>query len=139
MKIKVINNAVAVPQREQLSPQPLLVDYTRTNAGAPFLRWDSGDQDRIGSQPKLDDLQNNSNWFMDGTFNSVPLINTILVTLHALILGVYALLPDKTQATHTRMLCELTNIPGTNFQPQTVLIDSELVEMNAIKDYMKGK
>ena len=70
---------------------------------------------------------------MDGTFDSVPLIYTQLVTLHALVDGttipcVYALLPDKTQATYTRMLRELNNIPGTNFQPQTVLIDFELAE-----------
>ena len=100
------NNAVAVPQTRAALPQPLPAEYTTTNAGAPFLRWDSGDQDRIllfGSQPKLDALQNNTNWFMDGTFDSVPLIYTQLVVLHALVDGtsipcVYALLPDKTQA-----------------------------------------
>ena len=140
------NNAVAVPQTRAALPQPLPAEYTTTNAGAPFLRWDSGDQDRIllfGSQPKLDALQHNTNWFMDGTFDSVPLIYTQLVTLHALVDGtsipcVYALLPDKTQATYTRMLRELTNIPGTNFQPQTVLIDFELAEKNALEAVFPG-
>lgn len=140
------NNAVAVPQTRAALPHPLPPDYTMTNAGTPFLRWDSGDQDRIllfGSQEKLDALQNNSNWFMDGTFDSVPLIYTQLVTLHALVDGisipcVYALLPDKTQATYTRMLRELRNIPGINLQPQTVLIDFEVAEKNALEAVFPG-
>ena len=36
------------------------------------------------------------------------------------------------------MLRELTNIPGTNFQPQTVLIDFELAEKNALEAVFPG-
>ncbi len=105
------NNVMAVPQTRAALPNPLPQEYTTTNNGAPFLRWDSGDADRIllfGSQEKLNALQINADWFVDGTFDSVPLIYGQLVTVHALVDGVcipcvYALLPDKSQATYTRM------------------------------------
>ena len=53
------NNAVVVPQTRAALPNPLPQEFTGTYAGTPFLRWDSGDQDRIlifGSQEKLNAL-----------------------------------------------------------------------------------
>ena len=105
----VANNvAMAMPDTRSALPNPLPPQYTVTNGGDPFLRWDSGDDDRIlifSSQDKLLALQNNNNWFMDGTFDSVPLIYSQIVTIHALvdeisIPCVYALLPNKMQATY---------------------------------------
>ena len=144
------NNAAAVPQTRAALPNPLPQEYTVTNAGGPFLRWDSGDQDRIllfGSQEKLNALRNNSEWFMDGTFDSVPLIYTQLVTIHALVDGVcipcvYALLPDKTQATYTSLCRELRNININGniqpLQPRTILIDFELAVKNALEAVFPG-
>ena len=140
------NNAMAMPDTRAALPNPLPPQYTVTNGGDLFLRWDSGDDDRIlifASQDKLLALQNNNNWFMDGTFDSVPLIYTQIVTIHALVDGisipcVYALLPNKMQATYIRMLRELCNIQGINLQPQTVLIDFEVAEKNALEAVFPG-
>ena len=126
-------------------PLPLPQEYTTTNAEDPFLRWDSGDEDRIlvfASQEKLNALENNAEWFMDGTFDCVPLIYGQLFTIHALIDGVvvpsvYALLPNKTQATYTRLFLELQNING-NLHPHTVLIDFELAIKNALEAVFPG-
>ncbi len=139
------NNAVAVPQTRAALPNPVPQEFTTTNAGTPFLRWDSGDQDRIlifGSQEKLNALQNNAEWFMDGTFDCVPLIYGQLVTIHALVDGVcipciYAFLPDKTQATYTRLCQQLLNING-NLRPHTVLIDFEIAVKNALEAVFPG-
>ena len=87
-------------------PLPLPQDYTTTNAGLPFLRYDSGDQDRVlmfVTDERLTVLEDNSDWFIDGTFDTVPLIYMQLLTIHAKVNGkvipcVYVLLPDKTQA-----------------------------------------
>ena len=137
---------MAMPDTRTALPNPLPPQYTVTNGGDLFLRWDSGDDDRIlifASQDKLLALQNNNNWFMDGTFDSVPLIYTQIVTIHALVDGisipcVYALLPNKMQATYIRMLRELCNIQGINLQPQTVLIDFEVAEKNALEAVFPG-
>ena len=60
-------------------PNPLPQEYTITKAGDPFLRYDSGDQDRVlifATDARLALLENNDNWFVDGTFDTVPLIYT---------------------------------------------------------------
>ena len=52
-----------------------------THAGRPFLLYDSGDQDRVpifATQEKLTLLENSNNWFVDGTFDTMPLIYTQL-------------------------------------------------------------
>ena len=57
------NNVLAVPQTRAALSNPLPQEYTTMNNGAPFLRWDSGDADRIllfGAQEKLNALQNNN-------------------------------------------------------------------------------
>ena len=84
---------------------------------------------------------------MDGTFDSVPLIYTQLVTIHALVDGVcipcvYALLPDKNQATYTSLCRELRNININGniepLQPRTILIDFELAVKNALEAVFPG-
>ena len=139
------NNAMVVPNTRAALPNPLPQEYTPTNAGDPFLRWDSGDEDRIlvfVSQEKLNALENNAEWFMDGTFDCVPLIYGQLFTIHALIGGVvvpcvYALLPNKTKITYTRLFLQLQNING-NLHPHTVLIDFELAIKNALEAVFPG-
>ena len=134
------DNAPAVPLTRDALPNPLPHGYTVTNAETPFLRWDSGDQDRIllfASEEKINALRNNAEWFMDGTFDCVPLIYGQLVTIHALVDGicipcVYALLPDKTQLTYTRLCQELRNING-GLMPHTILIDFEVAIKNSLE------
>ena len=139
------DNAPAVPLTRDALTNPLPHGYTVTNAETPFLRWDSGDQDRIllfASEEKINALRNNAEWFMDGTFDCVPLIYGQLVTIHALVDGicipcVYALLPDKTQLTYTRLCQELRNING-GLMPHTILIDFEVAIKNSLEHVFPG-
>ena len=74
---KAAGNVLAVPATRAALPLPLPQDYTTTNAGLPFLRYDSGDQDRVlmfVTDERLTVLLDNSDWFIDGTFDTVPLI-----------------------------------------------------------------
>ena len=82
---QVANNAIPVPGTRAALPNPLSQEYTTTNAGTPFLCWDSGDQDRIllfATPEKIALLENNNNWSMDGTFDTAPLIYGQLFTIH---------------------------------------------------------
>ena len=120
-------------------PNPLPVEYSTTNAGVQFLQWDSGDNERIlifATDEKLNLLEHNNNWFMDGTFDTVPHIYAQLLTIHARVQGavipcVYAFLPNKTQHTYVTLFRELINING-NLRPASVLIDFELGIKNAL-------
>ena len=73
-------------------------------------------------------------WFMDGTF-SVPPQFAQLYTVHGLkanrtIPCVYALLPNKREATYTEMCTQIRQfVPG---QPQTILTDFERGAINAV-------
>ena len=136
---KVANNIPPIPMTRATLPNPLPVEYSTTNAGVQFLQWDSGDNERIlifATDGKLNLLEHNNNWFMDGTFDTVPLIYTQLLTIHAKVQGavipcVYALLPNKTQHTYVTLFRELINING-NLRPISVLIDFELGIKNAL-------
>ena len=136
---------MAVPATRAALPLPLPQDYTTTNAGLPFLRYDSGDQDRVlmfVTDERLTVLEDNSDWFIDGTFDTVPLIYMQLLTIHAKVDGkvipcVYVLLPDKTQASYTRVLLQLLAIKP-NLNPSSVLIDFELEIKNALETAFAG-
>ena len=143
---KVADNALPVPGTRANLPNPLPQEFTTTNAGTPFLRYDSGDQDRIlifATDEKLDLLENNTDWFIDGTFDTVPLIYTQLFTIHARVQGgkvipcVYVLLPNKTQVSYTETLRQLLII-HPNLRPISVLIDFELAIKNALETVFPG-
>lgn len=142
---KEAGNALPVPGSRVTLPHPIPLEFTTTNAGAPFLRYDSGDQDRIlifATDEKLTLLENNTDWFIDGTFDAVPLIYTQLFTIHARVEGkvipcVYVLLPNKTQVSYTATLRQLLII-HPNLAPITTLIDFELAIKNALETVFPG-
>ncbi len=142
---KEAGNALPVPGTRAALPNPIPQEFTTTNTGAPFLRYDSGDQDRIlifATDERLALLENHTDWFIDGTFDAVPLIYTQLFTIHATVAGkvvpcVYVLLPNKTQISYTSTLRQL-HIIHPNLHPNTVLIDFELAIKNALETVFPG-
>ena len=76
-------------------------------------------------------------WFADGTYKTVPALFAQLYTIHGL-MGeevlpfIYALLPNKQEATYRRMLDLIIDHPSTpdDVHPQTVMMDFEKGAMN---------
>ena len=83
-------------------------------------------------------LATNPHWFMDGTFKVCPEIFFQIYTIHLLISHqifpwVFALLPNKTEATYNRFLTEVLNVVRTiGNEPEDILVDFERAAMNAI-------
>ena len=79
--------------------------FKKTKTGENFLIYDSKDKDRLlifATERNLQLLNSSQQWFMDGTFNSVPSLFHQLLTIHGEINGqhyplIYALMPNKTQ------------------------------------------
>ena len=88
-------------------------------------------------------LENNEHWFIDGTFDSVPLIYTQLFTIHARLQGgkiipcAYVFLPNKTQVSYTQSFRQLS-VLHPNLHPRTVLIDFELAIKNSLEATFPG-
>ena len=109
--------------------------------GEQFLLYDSQDESRIlifATQACLNQLQNSAHWFIDGTFKTVPSLYTQLYTIHCLTSGqivpcIYALLPDKREATYRRVIAGLLHA-RPNLQPQSVLVDYERAAVNALQN-----
>lgn len=111
-----------------------------TTRGDNFLIWDSGadDASRIlvfGTLQNLALLETNRNWFIDGTFKVSPSVFCQVFTIQAL-LGtavlpmVYALLPDKTEHSYTRLFQKLAELqPSLN--PLSIMADYEKASQNA--------
>ncbi|XP_064637148.1 uncharacterized protein LOC135493607 [Lineus longissimus] len=110
-----------------------------------FLRFDNGEgeADRIliyMSEDGQQCLATSDFWFADGTFKVVPEVFFQLYTIHSLTANgsvfpsVYALITNKRQDTHARVLQEVSAIAGgvNGLQPTKVLIDFERAAMNAI-------
>ena len=135
---------------ENLPPLPatraaipvLPVEFQTTISGQQFLLYDSGvaDVNRIlffGSPDAVSLLEQSADWFGDGTFKTVPEIFYQLYTIHALVANnvfpcIYALLPNKTQATYDRLFREISNITnGTS--PSSILMDFEKGALNAFE------
>ena len=103
------HNMPAVPQRRK-DILFLPNNYQVTNRGDGFLLFDSsvGDVNRLIIFATNDAIRlpaTNSHWFMDGTFKVCPEIFFQIYTIHALINHqifpcVFALLPNKTEATY---------------------------------------
>ena len=141
----MVNNPLPVPLTRNNISNPLPPNYLITNDGRPFLAWDSGDASRILffiTPEKLTLLEQSQHWFIDGTFDTVPLIYSQLFTIHALTMGTvivcgFALLPNKTQPTYLRLFQELHNM-NQNLNPSTVLIDFEVAVKNALEIVFPG-
>lgn len=136
--------------RRRLNPTPALPtarhgfdipdQYTKTTDGRRFLFHDSGvdDCNRIlifTTDDNLDAMVTYNNWFMDGTFKCAPDIFYQIFSIHILLHGsvypvVYALLPNKQQATYERFFVALNSL--RQFNPTTVSSDFEMAILNAV-------
>ena len=143
---RAAGNVLPVPVTLADLPNPLPQQYTTTKAGDPFLRYDSSDQDRVlifATDERLVLLENNENWFIDGTFDMVPLIYTQLFTVHARLQGgkiipcAYVFLNSKAEVAYTQALQQLKNL-CPNLNPRTGLIDFELAIKNSLEIVFPG-
>ena len=122
-------------------------EYQLTSNGLQFLIYDSGvgDPERMlifATAQGIDLLSISDNWFADGTFKTCPEMFYQLYTIHAMIDKrtvpcIYTLLPNKQQATYTRMFTEIQNlIQGAS--PSDVMFDFEKAAMNAAEALFPG-
>lgn len=116
--------------------------YTTTTRGENFLAFDSGSvEDRMlifSTRRNMGLLAQSEHWFADGTFKTVPHLFFQLYTIHGLKCNttlplVYALLPNKSEATYRRLLQELKNLQP-NASPSTITTDFEQAMINAIAE-----
>ena len=136
----------AVPQRRQdISVLPN--NYQVTNRGDSFLLFDSGvgDVNRLiifATNDAIRLLATNPHWFMGGTFKVCPKLFFQIYTIHAMINHrifpcVFALLPNKTEATYNRFLTEVLNaLRNIRNEPEGILVDFEKAAMNAITNQL---
>ena len=118
--------------------------YQLTENGDQFLLYDSGvgDPERIlifSSQQAIQFLSSSDHWFADGTFKVCPDIYFQVYTVHAEQGGrifpcVFALLPNKTEATYTRFFREIFNVIINGNNPNDILVDFEKSAMNGISN-----
>ena len=106
---KMAGNPIPVPQDRFFDIPPI---YQETTAGQPFLLHDSGhEENRIlvfATNDNIQLLAESPSWFMDGTFKTAPELFFQLYTIHSctakkVLPCVYALLPNKQQATYNRL------------------------------------
>ena len=102
-----------------------------TKEGEPFLLFDSGPtEDRIiifSTARNLRLLASSKHWYGDGTFKTVPHLFYQLYTLHGIQVNnsiplLYALLPDKTEATYVRLLQQVKQLQPDVY-PETFMTD----------------
>ena len=116
------------------------LEYSITTTGNQFLQIDSHHNGRMlmfGSQEIIDFLRNTPNWFLDGTFYTVPPQFLQLYTFHGFnkgrnAVGVYALLQDKTVATYGRTMNHLNFLTG-GVVPNSINVDFEIGAINAMR------
>jgi len=107
-----------------------------------FVLYDSGvgDNNRIlifGTMQNLSILSTCRTWLADGTFDTAPSLFSQIYTIHGIKHGhtfplVYALLPDKTQATYARMVHALKTLKPT-LDPGLILVDYEKAAINVFE------
>lgn len=122
----------------QLPPQAdgeiLPAELRNTLDGQPFLRNDV-DFLLFAADEDLNFLASCEVWFADGTFKVSPAGYSQLYTIHGTRNGinipcVFALLPNKLEATYTALLRKLLEIQS-GLQPTTVVTDFEMAAMKA--------
>lgn len=141
---KIRQGAVTVPQT--VLDLCVLDQYKVTSEGKPFLLYDSGAiENRIlvfSTEDNLKALSKSNNWYVDGTFKTVPLIFNQLFMIHGIqenlsIPLVYALLPNKSTETY-KNLFEQLKILSPDLHPTNVMSDFEQAIVNAVKSSFVG-
>ena len=140
------HNMPAIPQRREYIPD-IRNNYQVTNRGDRFLLFDNG----VGyvnhliifaTKDSVRLLAANPNWFRDGTFKVFPEIFFQIFTIHVLINHqifhcVFALLPNKTEASQNRFLTEVSNaVRNIGNEPEDILVDFERAAMNVITNQL---
>ncbi|KAK9731441.1 hypothetical protein QE152_g13671 [Popillia japonica] len=115
-------------------------DYKRTTDGELFLLFDSGPEEQrillFSTQRNLSFMEQCGHWFADGTFKSAPPLFSQIYTIHGVrysnvIPTVFALLPNKTQETYTRVFVfQQLKVLNPGLRPLTIM-DFERAAMNA--------
>lgn len=123
------------------------VELQSTTNGQPFILFDSGraDTERIilfGTSENVRFLQDNKDWFADGTFKVTPNLFYQVYTIHAIKCNtvlplVYALLPDKREDSYRRLLEALLDF-NVNLRPETCMLDLEKAAENAFAACFPG-
>lgn len=132
------------------APYPVPANFQElrsTGNAEPFILFDSGrdDVDRIillGTNDNVLFLQDNNNWFADGTFKVSPNMFYQVYTIHAIKCNtvlplIYSLLPDKREETYIRLFDALLDI-NNNLSPQSCMIDLEKAAENALVSSFPG-
>ena len=110
-----VNQQLPIPANREDVPE-LPLQYQRSYANEHFLIFDSGQgvADRIfflGTNQSIHLLSQSQNWFGDGTFKVWLQIFFQIYSIHVHIEGhiscIYALLPNKTRETYTRLFREV--------------------------------
>ena len=109
-----------------------------------FLRYDSGKDahERIlvfGDPYMTSVLESSKFWLGDGTFKLSPKNFYQIYTLHVYVLGIapaclYALLPNKTEKTYSRLLDALDTF-APDCKPDKILLDFEIAPINAFQKH----
>ena len=134
---KKAGNPIPVPQDRFFDIPP---EYQQTAASEAFLHQDTGNgDDQILVFATIEIIQllaESQSWFMDGTFKTSPELFFQVYTIHSCTANrvlpcVYALLPNKQQATHHRLF-EILKEHHNALAPQIVMVDFELAVLNVI-------
>ena len=123
-------------------------DYQQTAKGENFLFHDSGSgPERIlifGTRRNLEMLESSQYWLADGTFKTAPELFLQVYVIHALRGGpnplqnghllpsLFVLLPNKTQATYTRMWQQIKAL-CPNAHPNQMIMDFEKAAINSFE------
>lgn len=119
-------------------------EWTQTLDQKPFLLANDGEENKIlvfSTDQNLEILSASDQIFMDGTFAVSPALFTQLYTIQVLFYGqmlpvLFALLPNKSQATYTRLfqiasrLCHERSMP---FHPTIIQTDFEQAVLQACR------
>ena len=149
-RISVLSRTIRKQRQVVVAPGPLpenlaaLVvhdEFQITTRGEQFLRYDSNNEDLrvliFATDETLGLLERSDCWFCDGTFKVVPELFYQLYTVHVLqenfvIPCVYALLPNKAEATYDLLFAELRNI-RRDLNPGRIMTDFEITAINSLR------
>ena len=148
-----VRQQAAPVQPTSLEQLTLPEEYKQSSKGEQFLLYDSGPETQriliFGTQRNLEMLQLSSVWLADGTFKTAPLLFTQVYVIHALRGGpdlmkdghllpsLFVLLPNKTEATYTRMW-EQVQLLCPQADPAEMLMDFELAAINSFEHTWPG-
>ncbi|XP_060867196.1 uncharacterized protein LOC132942645 [Metopolophium dirhodum] len=117
--------------------------YLLTTGKKPFMLYDSGKEDPqrlliFSTKENLELLTTCDHWYADGTFSSSPPLFSQIYTIHGAKFStclplVYALLPNKTQATYTKFRTAL-KVLNSSLKPSTLMIDFEKAVQKSVNE-----